>query len=153
MSTKKKLKFQSLYSHHRGRSAEFATNNNEESMTQQSDLQSTDINIIMKQHSGQSMLLPNVTQTPLYGDFTNAMDYRTMVETIQAADAAFMQIPAEARRRFGNDPAEFIKFAQDKENLPELRKMGLAPPEQKKQEPEPMAVRIVNPEPPKEPPK
>lgn len=141
------IAFTSLYTHSKARSKHFGTINTGESMTQQDDAHDADINIIMKSYSP-GALLPQITKTPLYGDFTTTNDYRTMVETVRAADAAFAEVPAAVRSRFNNDPSEFIKFANNKDNLEELRKMGLAPqaPEPPKP-PEPMAVRIVPEEP------
>lgn len=147
--TKKAPLWLSPVSYDRGRSKQFATVNTEESMTQQSDKDDCDINIIMKKFGGSGQL-PQVQAQALYGDFTNVTDYRTMVETINAANEAFMQIPAETRARFMNDPQRFIDFTRDPNNLDELRKLGLAnpaPPPPK--EPEPMLVRVVpEPDPP-----
>lgn len=135
--------FTSLYEHTRKRSATFATVNNQESLTQQSDAAETDINVIMKRY-GPSGQLPNVQQQPIYGDFTGDLSYRTMVEKIKAADEAFQDVPADIRGRFENDPARWIDFVNDEKNLPELRRMGLAEPEKiTPPPPEPMLVRVV----------
>lgn len=103
------------------------TVNNEPSMTQESDAMETDINFIVKRF-GVTGQLPQVNMQPLYGDFTDVGDYRTAVERINAANTAFMGLPAETRKRFDNDPQKFVDFATNKDNLEELRKMGLAPP-------------------------
>lgn len=140
--------FESLYSHTRARSALFATHNTEESLTQQGDAAEADINVIMKRYGGNANGLPAVIGQALSGDFTNVGDYRSMVETIQAADAAFQLIPADIRGRFLNDPQKFIEFATNKDNLEELRKMGLAPPAAPPpKEPDPIKVIVTNPEP------
>lgn len=136
--------FNSPYNYTRGVSALYATVNNEESLTQQGDAAECDINVIVKRFSGQGGLLPNVTQQPMFGDFTEVGDYRSMVEKVNQANELFASVPAEIRRRFGNDPQEFINFCANKDNLDELRKMGLAnklpdPPKP----PEPMPVRII----------
>lgn len=102
----------------------WVTVNEEPTMTQQSDANETDINVIMAKYQ-QTGQLPRVLTEPLFGDFTDAPDYRTAVETINAANAAFMEIPAKIRAQFGNDPAEFMKFAGDPKNKEELQKLGL----------------------------
>jgi len=125
------MKFTTPYTHNRERSEFFATINNEESMTQQSDKDDADINIIMSrfQKSGQ---LPQVKLEPLYADFTDTPDYRTAVEMIQQADEAFSMIPARIRAQFDNNPQEFIAYALNpaKENREQMAKWGLTQPEQ-----------------------
>lgn len=139
----RELPFATVYNHNRARSKDFATVNTMESMTQQSDAHDTDINVIVKKFTGGT--LPVQLGQPLYGDFTEVDDYRGMVEKINAADAAFKEIPAEIRARFMNDPAKFIEFLQDENNIDEARKMGLVMPEPPpKPEPEPIPVRLTN---------
>lgn len=141
--------FTSLYTHNRERSKTFSTANTEESMTQKGDAAEADINVIMKRYQPGAPL-PQVTQQPIYGDFTEIGDYRSMVEKINAANEAFNQVPAHIRRRFGNDPQEFMNFVHNKDNLDELRKLGLANPEPTPPpKPAPMEVIITNPPDPK----
>lgn len=64
----------------------------------------------------------------LYGDFSEVVDYRTARDQIIAAEASFEALPAIVRKRFGNDPAEFLDFCQNSDNIGELRAMGLAKP-------------------------
>lgn len=59
-------------------------------------------------------------------DFTEVVDYQTALNQVIAADAAFMQLPAKVRSRFGNDPAAFVDFCSDPANGRELVDMGLA---------------------------
>lgn len=66
---------------------------------------------------------------PQYGDFTNVGDYRSALEAVQRANENFMQLPAELRARWDNDPQKFLEYAHNPENLPEMRKFGLAKPE------------------------
>jgi len=133
----------------REHSKKFATFNNEESMTQQSDAADCDINVIMKKY-GATGMLPQVQMQAMQGDFSEADDFRSVQEKIKAANDAFAAVPAHIRKRFGNDPAEFIEFATNKDNLDELRKLGLAEPEKKPPpEPPPMKVIVTNPEQPK----
>lgn len=103
----------------------FATVNEEESMTQQSDADECDINLIMEKYkvTGQA---PQVIQQGIYGDFTEVGDYRTAVERIRAANEAFQAIPAKLREKFDNDPAKFIDFATNPDNMDEMIKLGLA---------------------------
>lgn len=124
-------RFATIYNQVHKADAIFGTVNNEESLTQQSDRDETDINIIMERYSKTGML-PQLNMEAMTGDFSEAVDFRTAQEQILAAREAFLEVPAKLRARFHNDPQEFIDFATDPENLPELRKLGLANPEETK---------------------
>lgn len=105
------------------------TENHEEDMTQQSDMAECDINVIMSKYGGTGQL-PQVLDHPQYGDFTEVGDFRTMVETVRAAEEAFAGLPAKVRNRFHNDPEEMMEFLGDPDNRDEAVKLGLvnAPP-------------------------
>lgn len=134
--------FATPYTHRRSRSRHFATVNAQESMTQQSDKDDADINILVKKFKGGQ--IPQRSVAPMYGDFTSGDDYRAIVEKVNAADAAFRDLPADVRGRFMNDPARFMDFVHDEKNLDELRKLGLAvPAKEPAPPPEPMLVKVV----------
>ncbi len=98
-----------------------------ESRTKQSFKAETDINNILRQ-SDKGLLVTHLNaHEGSYGDFINAPDYHTALNRIHAADTAFMEIPAQIRARFNNDPAQFLDFVQEPDNLEEMREMGLAP--------------------------
>jgi phage internal scaffolding protein len=64
-----------------------------------------------------------------YGDFTNTpQDYHDAVNQVLAADEMFQSLPARVRKRFGNDPAEFVDFVSDPANVDEMRSLGLLKP-------------------------
>lgn len=115
-----------------------------ESRTQQHQAADADINTIVKRFKVTG-LLPQASRLPSYGDFSEVVDYRTAMDAVIAAEKSFMALPSDIRGKFANDPQKFIEFAEKPENLPELRKMGLAPPEPERSPP--MEVRVVNPEP------
>jgi len=121
------MKFATAYTQKDEREKAFVTINNEPSMTQVADASETNINVIMAKYQ-KGGTLPRVLTEPLFGDFTNELDYRQAVETVNAAHEAFMEIPAKIRAQFGNDPNEFIKFCANPENKQELLKMGLTDP-------------------------
>lgn len=108
--------------------------------TQQSQAAETDINLIVKRFKVTG-LLPQGVRIPTYGDFDGVSDFRSAMDAIIAAEKSFMAMPSAVRSRFGNDPAEFVKFCSNPDNLEEMRKWGLAVP--KKADPEPLAVRVV----------
>lgn len=125
----KSKKFLTPYTYGKEISALAATINNEPSLTQQSDLAESDINILMARYNSGGQL-PQVIEPGQYGDFTEITDYRDAQNAILAANEAFAEVPAKIREKFENDPAKFFEFVNNPENLPELRKLGLANPEE-----------------------
>lgn len=96
------------------------------SKTLQSQKEDADINVIVKRF-GVTGMLPQSLKLPTFQDFEGIFDFRTAMDAVKAAEAAFMGVPADIRRRFGNDPQEFVAFCSEPKNLDELRKLGLAP--------------------------
>lgn len=120
------MKFATAYMGHPKR--QWATLNTEESMTNQSDANETNINLIVAKYLKTGMI-PQVSKLqPLYGDFTQIGSYTDALETIRAAQDAFMEVPAKIREQFGNDPARFIEYVHDPKNIDQLRAWGLANP-------------------------
>lgn len=100
----------------------------DESLAVQSAKEDADINTIVRRF-GVTGVLPEVPRPPVYGDFSESVsDYRTAMDLINAADRSFMALPAEVRARFANDPARFVDFVSNPDNLEECRRMGLAEP-------------------------
>jgi len=118
------------------------------SKTRQEFAKECDINNIIKQFT-QTGLLPQQNKTPQYLDLANLPDLQTSLHIISAANTAFMTLPANVRKEFDNNPVKFANFAVQKENLEQLRKWGLAPPEPTPAAPQ--RVEIVNPQPADEP--
>lgn len=61
-----------------------------------------------------------------FGDFSEVGDYRSAIEQVRSAEAVFEALPAIVRKRFGNDPAEFLDFVGDPKNVDEMVSLGLA---------------------------
>jgi len=72
--------------------------------------------------------LPENVAKPYYGDFTGISDYHSALNQITAAQQGFMQLPAELRSRFDNDPGKLLEFLGDEKNLDEAIKLGLVDP-------------------------
>jgi len=98
-----------------------------ESRTKQSFKDECDINVIVKRF-GVTGMLPQNVRAPMYGDFTMVGDFRSAMEVIRSTQASFDAMSAEVRARFNNDPQSFLEFCSRKENLDEMRRMGLAKP-------------------------
>lgn len=118
------------------------------SMTRQSEMESCDIHNILKQFSqrGFEELVRQNAAAGQYADLTNLPDYQDALNTVIAADAAFMALPSQVRDRFSNDPARFIEFLADPRNQDEAIRLGLATDTRPPPEPTPPPA---PPEPPK----
>lgn len=101
----------------------------DESLTVQSDAVDADINVLVRRF-GLTGTMPVLDRLPIQADFVQALDFRSALDALREAEASFMELPADVRRRFAHDPGEFVAFCSDPANLPELRKMGLAVPEE-----------------------
>lgn len=97
------------------------------SLTVQSQKDEADINTIVKRFGLTGQLPQNVPPPPI-DVFVDVLDYRSCLDAIREADRAFLEMPAEVRARFQNDPAQFVDFCSNKDNLEEMRKLGLAVP-------------------------
>lgn len=112
------------------------------SLAQQNGKEEADINTIVKRF-GLTGELPDNVRVPEYGDFADALDYQSSLNLILQAQAGFMEMPADVRDRFNNDPGKFLEFVNNPENLDEARKLGIAKPAVVVPPVEPMLVRVV----------
>jgi phage internal scaffolding protein len=94
------------------------------SLAQQHAKDETDINTIVRRF-GLTGELPSNVRVPQYGDFTHTTDYHTAMNAVLAANEAFMQLPADVRTRFNNDPGALVDFVSDDNNRAEAEKLGL----------------------------
>lgn len=83
-----------------------------------------DINTIVRRF-GLTGQLPDAVQAPRFEDFDAVYDYHTAMIAVTKAQDAFMQMPADVRARFGNDPQVFLKFVGEEGNRAEAEKLGL----------------------------
>ena len=72
--------------------------------------------------------LPTNVRQPIMADFIEALDYQDALNAIQAANEAFMEMPAGIRARFENNPHNFVEFFSKEENREEGVKLGLIEP-------------------------
>jgi len=108
------------------------------SRTKQAFRDECDINLIMKRFKkvmdGDFLERFNGFVGGQFGDFSEVTDYRSAIEQIREARGVFDALPSIVRKRFGNDPAEFLDFCHNPANLDEMRKLGLAKPDPVSQE-------------------
>lgn len=101
---------------------------NSKSVTNQSDLDSTDINKQFARYEKTGMipdLLTGDNRVPQYGDFTNVGDFHQLQIRLARVQQAFDALPVAVRNRFKNDPHELVEFLADPKNDTEAIKLGL----------------------------
>lgn len=114
----------------------------EPTRTKQSFGNECNINTIMRRYYKTGVIEHLRHDSPRYLDLSNATDYLDAILTVQAAEDAFMELPALVREHFANDPAVYLAAFHDPDRRPELQELGLVLPEA----PEP-AVPVPSPEP------
>lgn len=121
------------------------------SLTRQEFADECDINNIMARYENSGMLshLQAPNREPMYVDAWEIPDFRSAMDMMNVANAAFMSLPASVRREFDNDPALFVEFVEnrhsDEKATAKLKEWGLLAPEEVV--PPPQRVEIVNPPP------
>lgn len=94
------------------------------SMTSQAMADEADINkIVARVIKGQTVMAPD--GEPFYGDVSEFGGLQEAIIKVQEADELFMQVSAEIREKFDNDPVKFIDFLANPDNMDEGRKLGL----------------------------
>lgn len=97
-----------------------------ESMTHQEFKDDCDINKILERYLKTGTLPDMIKRDPQYGDFASVPDFMKSQNIVARANEQFAGLDAHIRKRFGNDPAEFLEFVNDPKNGPEMVKLGLA---------------------------
>lgn len=121
----------------------FTLNTGSQSVVQQQHRNECEINNIISKYR-RSGLLSHVAQFQgKYGDVSQIGDYQDCLSKVNQANDMFGSLPANVRKKFHNNPAEFLDFALNPENSQGLIDLGLA----KKVEPEPAPTPDPEPEP------
>ena len=102
----------------------------EPSMTQQNFKAECDINTIMARYEDTGLLDDNASVHGVgsFLDVASSVDYHAAQNLIAKANEVFLDLPTKVRRRFNNDPVEFLAFIDDDANLDEARELGLLKP-------------------------
>lgn len=96
------------------------------SLTKQSAKDECDINRIMSRFAVTGAIEHLNRHHGDFGNFIGYSDYQTSLNQIIDAQQMFDDLPAKVRTRFGNNPAAFLEFAQNSDNVDELISLGLA---------------------------
>lgn len=94
------------------------------SLAKQAFKESSDINNILKQYESTGVL-PLNGKSPIYGDFSNHVQYQDAMNLVINANRQFESLPAKIRERFSNDPVNFLEFVENEDNIEECYRMGL----------------------------
>lgn len=97
------------------------------SMTKQSFVAECDINNIVRDFTQHGMVthINERAQQGAFVDLPDGLDFQAAIEIARAGEAAFMQLPAQIRRRFDNDPSAFLDFLANPNNRDEAIELGL----------------------------
>lgn len=98
------------------------------SLTHQSFKAECDIRNIMKRYKKTGVLTHLTSMTPQYFDASVVPDYQESLNLVIQAQESFDSLPSEWRKRFNNDPAQFLAFTSDESNLNEMVKLGMINP-------------------------
>lgn len=103
----------------------------EETRTQQQFAEEVDINTIVRKFGLTGEMPENLNERmPNNGDFSNTVnDFHTAQNMVRKAQEAFMELPAEVRAEFNNDPGRFINFVDDPKNRDRAKELGMLKPD------------------------
>lgn len=62
-----------------------------------------------------------------YGE-ASSIDFQTSMQIVADGNSMFEEMPAHLRKRFNNDPYEFLRFIENDQNRDEAIKLGLIQP-------------------------
>ncbi|AXL14755.1 internal scaffolding protein [Microviridae sp.] len=94
------------------------------SRTKQSFKDECNINNIMAKFQKTGAIDHYTKYGPQYGEQTQEGLMEAM-NTVIKAEEMFAELPSSVRKRFANDPGEFIAFVEDPANREEVRKIGI----------------------------
>lgn len=95
--------------------------------TEQSHKRITDVNYIIKQYDKTGLIINQQNIEAQYGDMSGD-DYKTMLDTVLNAQKAFDELPSKIRKKFNNNPEDYLRFFEDPENRDEAIELGLVNP-------------------------
>lgn len=100
----------------------------DEVLVEQHHKQETDINLIVRKYQRTGML--EHTRNSM-GEFLhlNSVDFHDAMNVIAEANSAFEELSADIRRKFKNDPSNYLDFVSDPKNIDEMKELGMLHPD------------------------
>ncbi len=122
---------------------------NSPSRTKQEFSKEADINQIMARYVRTRQFPPDALEkrNAQYADFSEIGSFHELQTKIVEAQQNFMQLPAEMRTRFDNDPGKLLDFVSDEDNRKEGQDLGIINPD-----PDPPKAEDKPPDPAQQPP-
>ena len=100
--------------------------------TKQSFVSGCDVNNIVAVHPNldpsnfSDTEVKSILNNPdLYSEYDSELDFSTALNIVNRAKEQFDTLPAPLRRRFKEDPYEFLTYVNDESNKEEMKKFGL----------------------------
>lgn len=97
----------------------------EQGRTKQSHKKECDVNQIMMQFRKTGVIAHRNEHEPKYDDHSG-ISFTEAMQIVTESQQMFEDLPSHIRKRFSNQPEQFLDFVQDPQNNAELIKMGLA---------------------------
>lgn len=118
--------------------------NEEPTLTQQQFKDDVDVNVILARIAKTNQMPPLNPITGTIGevDLTELPSYQEALNTIIAADNSFMELPAQMRLRFNNNPQQLMDYLNDPANIEESRTLGLRNPAPASPAPDPVLTEL-----------
>ena len=98
---------------------------NDPGKTEQCHKKDCDIRVIMRKAERQGVLEHVNRYKGQYMDLPDVPSFHEAMNIIATADQMFETVPSHIRKKFGNDPAEYLKFMQNPENRDAIEALGL----------------------------
>lgn len=95
------------------------------SKTRASEAEATDVNRIMAKYLRTGVITHWNNRRPVYGDFSQANDYKAALDQVIEARDAFAELPAEVRKAAENDPEVFMRMLADEDGMQQLVDAGM----------------------------
>lgn len=114
------------------------------SLTKQSMRDECNANFIMEKYKRTGVLNFSAARQAEYMECP-AMDFQEAMDAVRQAEETFDAMPSHLRKKFANDPGQFIDFVHNPDNAQELYDLGLSNKNPKKE--------LSAPEEPSKPPK
>lgn len=95
-----------------------------ETLTEQAHKKITDMNYILRDYAKTGLMKHVKKHEGTYDDIS-VTDFQEAMFKVTSAQNMFNELPSAIKKRFGNDPAEFLGFVQDSNNLDEMAKLGI----------------------------
>lgn len=98
------------------------------SRTKQCFKDEVNINTIARKIRRSGVLPFKGPEDTIFQDLTGVTDFKEAMDRVTSIQQTFDSLPAVIRTKFGNNPADILKYLQDPKNEEEARNLGLLRP-------------------------